>query len=125
MSIQQYDPSLAARVIQDGTYYEGCWPYRTVEPPPPQPLESPQLGVQRVHYMKRPPASVRILEALEASPCTFTQIARYVRGSSQFCRAILEPMVADGRVVRWEIAPRQGTRGKPQVMYRLAAKEDV
>ena len=117
---------MSEMIIADGILYERVFPrYEGDYEPAPQPLESPQLGVQRVHYTKRPSASVRILEALEACPCTFTQLARHVRGSSQFCRAILEPMVADGRVVRWETAPRQGTRGRPQVMYRLSMQEDL
>jgi hypothetical protein len=115
---------MSEMIIADGILYERVFPrYEGDYEPAPQPLESPQLGVQRVHYTKRPSASVRILEALEACPCTFTQLARHVRGSSQFCRAILEPMVADGRVVRWETAPRQGTRGRPQVMYRLSMRD--
>lgn len=111
--------------VVDGQHYEVVWHggYHREIPAPPQLAR--YADVERVAITRRPPASERVIEALSVSPCTQTQLARYVRGSSQHLRAVLAPMVADGRVVRWETAPRQGTRGKPQVMYRLAEREDL
>lgn len=117
---------MSEMIEADGILYERVFPrYEGDYEPAPQPLGASLGDVHRVAITKRPPASERIVEALEAAPCTFTQLARYVRGSSQFCRAIMNRLIAEGKVVSWDAPPRQGTRGRPQVMYRLSMREDL
>ena len=125
--IQQYDPSLAAHVVQDGTYYCGVWPYRAVEPPPkPQDALGRDWMPRAVQSKARGEnLSERILGGLAGGPRTRTELCHALKLSvTTMCR-ILTPLIDEGRVVVDVLPPRQGTRGRNQYSYRLPSREDL